>query len=93
MREKLQCPFCADEGEISRVYVTEGPTTLMGHQDYHDEAGDYHSHDPNKRQILFRCSRGHRWQRVKKSQCPSCDYGSEPAVINRLPDVRTTHEP
>lgn len=70
------CPECLKEGKKSRVFDKGASRTLMGSYPYCDEEGVYHDHDPNTYTYSYQCSLGHHFYESKKSQCPSCDFGS-----------------
>lgn len=73
----MKCPTCIAEGRTSRVTPGFTSSTLMGWSPYYDEAGVYHSHDPNERRQSLSCSNGHRWTDVRVVPCPAagCDFG------------------
>ncbi len=65
----MKCPECTKESEVSRVYPNSGGTTLMGYNEFYDEAGHYHFHDPNSTSTFYQCSRGHQWADSHSSHC------------------------
>jgi hypothetical protein len=68
-----KCPVCAESGMRSRVFVPGGSVvTLMATQDYYDEDGRFHHHDPNSRTRQFTCSEGHAWVEVSTIGCEPC---------------------
>ena len=72
----LRCPWCVTDGEPSTMRADGGGLrTAMGWSPHYDEAGVYHSHDPNGAGwVTLSCSRGHTW-RYNEGCCPSCDFG------------------
>jgi hypothetical protein len=69
------CQKCKAEGKKSRVNVPMGGfSTCMAWQNYYDEDGKYHHHDPNSHSSTYSCSEGHRWHVTTYSQCFSCDF-------------------
>jgi hypothetical protein len=78
----MKCEKCIQEQKESRVFVPSGGfSTCMGWQDYYDEKGRFHSHDPNTHTSEWSCSNGHIWIVSKKALCPNCDYGKNSAEI------------
>lgn len=73
----MKCPECIAQGLTSRVYPGGATKTLLGFWPYYDEAGAYHSHDPNRRTEYFKCGNGHQWTERKcvPCPCPGCEYG------------------
>lgn len=72
----MKCPRCETAGEASRVFAPMvSMSTLMAHQAYWDEAGVYHSHDPNWDTSEYSCSNRHRWVVSRLYGCPAGDYG------------------
>lgn len=68
------CEKCKQAGLASRVYPpTASVVTCMSHQPFYDEAGAYHSHDPNRRSEAWSCSNGHRWRHTYQRACPKTD--------------------
>ena len=83
----MKCPTCVKEGERSTVYAPMGGvTTDMGWQDYWDEEGVYHSHNPNGTAEEYSCSRRHRWAIGSQTACPAGDYPGYHRVT-LLPDL------
>jgi hypothetical protein len=75
-----KCPTCVENGARSRVFVPgHSVATAMAAQDFYDEDGNFHHHDPNSRVQQFSCSEGHAWAEVSTSGCRSC--GTEPTLI------------
>lgn len=73
----MTCKQCLKEGLISKLYPPQVfESTLMSSQPFYDESGVYHDHDGNTTFGDWSCSNGHKWTQVKKSKCPSCDWGS-----------------
>ena len=65
--------------------------TAMAGQDYYDEDGRFHHHDPNSRTQQFTCSEGHAWVEVSTSGCEPC--GTEPTLTVRLVQPKGGGEP
>lgn len=72
----MKCPECVKEGQKSTVRVRPMASTLMYSNDYYDEDGRWHSHDPNWFSRSYRCSRGHEWGTSIRGTCPvdGCDW-------------------
>ena len=72
------CQKCQEMGEKSIVYEPYGWfTTAMCGNNFYDEEGKYHVHDPNTSTGTYSCSKGHEWSITRRTSCPSCDYGSD----------------
>lgn len=82
---KMKCTQCEKEDKKSRVYQHGGSSTLMGYQNYYDEQGKLHSHNPNKYKYFYNCSEGHSFSIEYLSACSNCKYGESSASI--VPDV------
>lgn len=65
----MKCPECVKEGKTSRVYEQGGASTAMCTQDFYDEDGRRHHHDPNWHSTSYQCSNGHRWAEKVKHKC------------------------
>lgn len=78
----MKCPECVKEGLVSRVLVGSTMVTCLGWTAYYDEAGHYHSHNPNSHVTGYVCSRGHSWRASTLAACPNlaCDYGKEDEI-------------
>lgn len=61
MRNKLFCPICVKESNKSTVFIGLSMTTLMCTQEYYDEDGKYHFHNPNTITTEYSCSNGHKF--------------------------------
>lgn len=83
------CPVCARENQQSRVFSQGTQTTLMGFSPFWNEAGIFHSHDPNTHTTGMRCSRGHSLYAKWLAPCPNCDYGKDEYGIKELPPRET----
>jgi len=82
-----KCPKCVEQGKRSKLYGGDGGTrTLMSFTVYHDEDGQYHSHDPNRLTSGYQCSEGHRFSVTYSSACPSCTYGHNPIEVRYFED-------
>ena len=79
----MRCPQCVQEDQTSRCFKGNRTVTtaMAGVQRYWDEAGVYHSHDPNRSTSTFHCSRGHRWTITTRQQCPACSFGKEEPLV------------
>jgi hypothetical protein len=51
------------------VSVGMSMTTLMYCAPFYDEAGRFHSHNPNTTTTQYSCSNGHRWSESVKPKC------------------------
>lgn len=71
----MKCPTCETEGQLSRVDLSRGRTTLFSPETYYDEDGDYHNHDTNSTTYQWRCSRGHRGRATTRQACQSHHKG------------------
>lgn len=74
------CPFCRAMGETSMVSTRQtSPVTLMCDDEYFDEQGNYHYHNPNVRGVIKGCNKGHTWIVSYSNKCGFCDFG-EPST-------------
>lgn len=79
MINPVRCPFCVEANERSRVgYEDATATTLLPVEQFFDEDGRRHVHDPNWRTTAYSCSRGHNWTEARRGGCQAC--GEEPEV-------------
>lgn len=69
--DKRRCPECKKEGERSTVRWRAGRGTDAGWEPYYDEAGVYHSHNPNSVKYPMSCSCGHKWTHTVRYRCPT----------------------
>ncbi len=81
----MKCLTCIEQGMTSQVFPGAGMSTCLGHDPYWDEAGVYHSHDPNWHSTNYRCSAGHTWAVSIRQKCPApgCDFGKDDVKIAR----------
>lgn len=80
----MKCPVCVREGTTSTVRQDVHPaTTLMAHQPWWDESGQWHDHDPNGLGAGYVCSLGHGWWASWQQRCPAGDYGGEVTITER----------
>ena len=71
----MKCPACESVGLRSTVHAGGTMTTLLCSQNYFDEDGQPHFHDPNWRHATWTCSKGHSGDIQELPGCPSCGYG------------------
>ena len=58
----MKCPECEKLELRSTVMIHGGViTTDMAHNEFYDEAGNHHTHNPNLRTVTYQCSNGHEW--------------------------------
>ncbi len=67
------CDECKKEGKISTIQIGPSIRTLMNYQNYYDEKGFAHFHDPNIDTTIYQCSNGHTW--YKKTRMGECRCG------------------
>lgn len=70
----MKCPTCVAQGERSFVYPGSTSTTALGFQQFYDEEGVWHVHDPNRSTTSYSCSRSHTWDQVSGYPCPAGDF-------------------
>lgn len=63
------CEQCKQDGKTSRVSRGLTYVTAMGYDQYYDENGKEHFHDPNKRTTSFACSNGHQFEITRIPKC------------------------
>lgn len=67
---ELICPTCKAIGLKSQlVSIFNGYATLGHSNDYIDENGQTHWHNPNFSINVYRCSNGHEFKHVKHNNC------------------------
>ena len=78
MTDPIKCPYC---GSLThRIGMTT--STLMMYEEYTDDEGRLHHHDPNKTIQPRHCRGcGGSFQVITRHPCPSCDYGRNPPEI------------
>lgn len=69
------CQTCKKENQKSTVRSSYGSVTLRTVENYWDEDGNYHAHNPNLHSLAYTCSRGHKWDGSYYPMCPAGDYG------------------
>jgi hypothetical protein len=87
LEENMICHYCAEEGEKSVLYPSQGgATTLLGCPPYYDEDGEYHHHDSNATSNAHQCSRGHYFVRVTYDSCPAktCSWSGGETTFKKL---------
>ena len=57
----MRCPSCVLEGKRSKVRINASTTTAMSSDNFYDEEGRLHSHNPNSVRTYYTCSEGHSW--------------------------------
>ena len=80
------CSECARLGKKSQIRTSPSVTTLMGVEQYYDERGFFHNHDPNITTILWQCSNGHAGRKLMNNKCSYCDYGNPESMIVDVPE-------
>lgn len=73
MDKRIFCPTCQELDLRSTIRFGGGFTTAMGTDDYVDEDGRVHHHDPNITTHSLRCSNGHEWTTSTTHPCPAFD--------------------
>lgn len=88
----MRCYYCMDEGKKSTLTELGCMSTLMGGgQQYWDEDGKPHRHDPNTTTTNYRCSEGHQYKEKIRGACPSCDFGHEEPVRTLLDQLKVSN--
>jgi hypothetical protein len=80
----MTCPECDDRNKTSIVYLRSTKRTDLGFTASDPAKGTPHLHDPNLLTEQYECSNGHRFKRVLRVACPSCDHGHEAPLIAKL---------
>lgn len=78
----VRCPQCVAAGARSTVRTSGVSRTLACSQEYWDEDGRYHSHDPNRHTTRWFCSNGHVWAVNSYPVCPSCGWQFKETQVN-----------
>ena len=63
------CPECKEQGLKSCVYPGQRFITAMGSEEYYDEDGKHHRHDPNIMKTRYSCTNGHGWGEEETGSC------------------------
>lgn len=73
----MKCPVCVREGKKSVLYEGFMSSTCGAVQNFYDEEGRSHFHNPNANCSNFNCSNGHQLSYVRASRCgvPGCEFG------------------
>jgi hypothetical protein len=88
----MKCPACVEEGKTSKLpSPSYFSSTSMGFDDYWDEEGKRHHHDPNSSWTNMTCTQGHTLFYHLESHCPNCDFNSHNKTRLSLytPDKKT----
>lgn len=79
------CPYCRAEGKKSTVHLPATSTvTMLPVDQFYDEQGRFHAHDPNVETATYHCSQGHVWDQKKRFKCPMGDYDGKGAASSSL---------
>ncbi len=81
----MKCEECQKLGVQSKVFVPAGGfRTAMGGEEFYDEIGHHHIHDPNISMASWSCSGGHEWVLSQISPCPvtDCDWNARHAPLS-----------
>lgn len=77
------CSICISEGKKSTVRQVEIPIPKLEIDQYWDENGDLHIHNPNASADAFQCSAGHI-TRPQGNACPTCKWEWEVKAGKKL---------
>ena len=69
LMEEIMCPQCQQEGRQSQVYPEGTTVTDMCVDEFYDETGRHHWHNPNGRSTSYHCRNGHEWGETRYSTC------------------------
>jgi hypothetical protein len=70
------CPLCQQAGQTSIVRVDCTIRTTLAVQNFADEEGMWHYHDPNVTISHYKCSKDHSWSETRYTPCP-CGWSAE----------------
>jgi len=65
----VKCPECMKEGVTSTVRQLSVERTMLHAQEFFDEEGQAHIHDPNTFSTVYMCSNNHKWKQSQKNKC------------------------
>jgi hypothetical protein len=70
------CPTCSAAGQRSTLRIIPAKPAIhpLPKDEYFDEAGEWHSHNPNVIITHYRCSKGHKFSERSSWQCSVCGY-------------------
>jgi len=73
----MKCSECVSEGKKSSIHPspTSFRTAMGGLEQYYDEDGEWHYHDPNYTTRQYGCTNGHKWETKLKGPCPAPSCG------------------
>jgi len=58
-------------------------------ESFFDTEGNYHFHNPNLSESMFKCNEGHYWMEYFVNPCGSCEFGHEDLrVVETHPKLR-----
>jgi len=65
------CKKCESENRKSTISIRNCPVTDLVIDQYYDQDGEYHIHDPNRIISALICSNGHVWDEEIPNNCPA----------------------
>ena len=65
----MKCPECEKENKKSFVYIGYATSTCMCINQFYDEEGKHHYHNPNITTQHYTCSNEHAWTENINSHC------------------------
>ena len=73
---RFVCPACKAVGIKSRCEVEVGDikSSPEDAEEFYDESGTYHFHEPDPLWLAFQCYNGHRGSIVPDFRCEACDF-------------------
>lgn len=66
------CRICRSEGRKSSIRFTTEIITSEFTDNFYDEDGNLHIHDPNITETTYTCSNGHVWTEREVDDCAVC---------------------
>lgn len=66
------CEKCKTEDRKSTIRFSTEIVTSELVDNYYDEEGKLHIHDPNITETTYRCSNGHEWSERETEHCGAC---------------------
>lgn len=87
----MKCFYCVQQGDKSTLRVISGyVSTDLAVDEFWDEEGNSHRHDPNTTTAEYQCSRGHRFPHTSGRLAVCCDWKPE-RILAQLARGQDSH--
>jgi len=68
------CFECYKDGIQTELKYQKSTSTLMSVNEFYDEGGVLHHHDPNVHSVYYKCDKGHELILLEKPVCGVCGW-------------------